>query len=268
MFLPYETMQPVVDALGVGSSIPEQLKTYGVPFPTIAAGARLGGFGIPFDLGFKFGMIPEQAKDLFSDKVTADFLLVGGDVRFPVIKGKGLVPTLAVGGGYTFLRGQIGIPIADSQTIDLAPYLDDYDGDVAANVHTLDFTAPELGFSWDTHTIDAKAQASWKLLLFTPTIGIGAAYGISNAGGGLFSEVTYNTDSTLTEEQMREVLEAAGYPVPTDTGLEVSSKANGWSFWVFGGPARNIFFIKVDLGAMYNFLNGDYGGSINVRLQL
>ena len=59
-----------------------------------------------------------------------------------------------------------------------------------------------------------------------------------------------------------------GYPVPTATGIEVVSDANGWSFWVFGGTAINIFFVKVDLSAMYNFLNGDYGGSVNVRLQL
>jgi hypothetical protein len=47
----------------------------------------------------------------------------------------------------------------------------------------------------------------------------------------------------------------------------VLSKANGWSFWVYGGTAINIFFIKVDLSAMYNFLNGDYGLSANLRVQ-
>ena len=122
MFLPYETMEPVVTALNVGASIPQSSsKTYGLPFPTIAAGARLGGFGIPFDLGFKFGMIPEKAKDLFSQNVTADYFLIGGDVRFPVIKGKGLVPTLSVGGGYTFLRGRIGITdaISGPETVDI-----------------------------------------------------------------------------------------------------------------------------------------------------
>jgi hypothetical protein len=58
-----------------------------------------------------------------------------------------------------------------------------------------------------------------------------------------------------------------GYPTPSASGFEVSSAANGWSFWVFGGTAINIFFVKIDLSAMYNFLNGDYGGSVNVRLQ-
>ena len=266
MFLPYESIEPVVTALGVGSSIPEELKTLGLPFPTIAAGARLGGFILPFDMGFKFGMIPEEAKDLFSEDVTADFFLIGGDVRFPVVKGKGLIPTLSVGGGYTFLRGRIGITdVSASQTINLYDYLQPIYG---GTTHELIFTEPDLTFNWDTHTIEAKAQASWNLLLFTPHVGLGAAYGISNAGGGLSSTVVYSNDAGVTEDQMKDVLESLGYPIPTANGLEVISEANGWSFWVYGGTAINIFFIKVDLSAMYNFLNGDYGASVNLRLQL
>lgn len=266
MFLPYESMQPIVDALGVGSSIPQELKTYGLPFPTIAAGARLGGFVLPFDMGFKFGMIPEEAKDLFSEDLTADFFLIGGDVRFPVVKGKGLIPTLSLGGGYTFLRGRIGITdVSASQTINLYDYLQPIYG---GTTHELIFTEPDLTFNWDTHTIEAKAQASWNLLLFTPHVGFGAAYGISNAGGGLSSTVVYSNDAGVTEDQMKDVLESLGYPVPTANGLEVISEANGWSFWVYGGTAINIFFIKVDLSAMYNFLNHDYGASVNLRLQL
>ena len=264
MFLPYETIEPIVTTLGVGSSIPQELKTYGIPFPTIAAGARLGGFGLPFDMGFKFGMIPEEAKDLFGQDVTADYFLIGGDIRLPVVKGKGLLPTVSIGGGYTFLRGQVGITdVSASEVIDIS------DPMVTAGypgVHTLTLTNPDLIFRWDTHTIEAKAQASWNALIFTPSIGIGTAYGISNAGGGLSSTVVYAGPNDLATVQS--VFEGYGYTVPTATGLEVVSDANGWSFWVFGGTAINLFFIKVDLSAMYNFLNGDYGGSVNVRVQL
>ena len=264
MFLPYETIEPIVTTLGVGSSIPQELKTYGIPFPTIAAGARLGGFGLPFDLGFKLGMIPESAKDMFSQNVTADYFLIGGDIRLPVIKGKGIVPTVSVGGGYTFLRGQIGITdVAPSEVIDISVPMNDalYPG-----THTLTLTEPDLVFNWDTHTIEAKAQASWNLAILTPSLGIGAAYGISNAGGGLSSTLVYGGPNDLATVQS--VFAGYGYPVPTATGIEISSAANGWSFWVFGGTAINIFFVKIDLSAMYNFLNGDYGGSVNVRLQL
>jgi len=264
MFLPYESMQPIVSALNVESSIPQELKTYGLPFPTIAVGARLGGFIFPFDLGFKFGMIPEQAKGLFSENVTADYFLIGGDVRFPLLKGHGLLPTLSVGGGYTFLRGNIGIvDISSGETIDISPVM------IAAGYgggHTLTITDPDLVFSWDTHTIEAKAQASWNLLLFTPHLGIGAAYGISNAGGGLFSTLAYGGPNDL--DTVKSVFASAGYPIPTAQGIEIVSAANGWSFWVYGGTAINIFFLKLDLSAMYNFIGGGWGASANVRVQL
>jgi len=275
MFIPYENIEPIVTTLGAGSSIPQELKTYGVPFPTIAVGARLGGFGLPFDMGFKLGMIPESAKDLFSDNITADYLLIGGDVRLPVVKGKGLIPTLSIGGGYTFVRGRIGITdaIAGPETVDITDMMNvagytTYGSELLS--YTLDFTDPDLVFSWDTHTIEAKAQASWNALIFTPSIGIGAAYGISNAGGGLSSAMVYSEDGTpnanLTD--LQDAFAYYGYPAPTATGIEVVSDANGWSFWVFGGTAINLFFVKIDLSAMYNFLNGDYGGSVNVRVQL
>jgi len=36
---------------------------------------------------------------------------------------------------------------------------------------------------------------------------------------------------------------------------------------VYGGTAFNIFFVKLDLSAMYNIVNGGYGGAVNVRIQ-
>jgi hypothetical protein len=267
MFIPYETMEPIVTTLGVGSSIPQQLKTYGIPFPTIAAGARLGGFGLPFDLGFKLGVIPESAKDLFSDNVTADYFLIGGDVRLPVVRGKGLVPTVSIGGGYTFVRGRIGVTdVASEQRINIHDAMVGYG--YPEDTYELIVANPDLVFTWDTHTIEAKAQASWNLFVLTPSLGIGAAYGISTAGGGLDSALTYEVGGVPGNlADVQTVFESYGYTVPTASGIEVISKANGWSFWVYGGTAINIFFLKVDLNAMYNFLNGDYGLSANLRLQ-
>jgi hypothetical protein len=272
MFLPYETIEPIISELGVGTTVPQQLQTYGIPFPTIAAGARLGGFGLPFDMGFKFAIIPEEAKELFSPDITADFFLIGGDVRLPVVKGKGLIPTLSIGGGYTFIRGRIGITdVSSTETINITDMMTGA-GVTGPGMDTLVFTDPDLVFTWDTHTIEAKAQASWNALIFTPSIGIGAAYGISNAGGGLSSTMEYYEDGSAIPTSDLTNLQTAfayyGYPTPSASGFEVVSDANGWSFWVFGGTAINLFFVKIDLSAMYNFLNGDYGGSVNVRVQL
>ena len=264
MFLPYEAVKPVIDGMGFGSSVPSELKTYGVPFPAIAADARLGGFILPFDVGVKFGFIPEQAKAMFSDKVTADYILAGVDARMRLVEGRGLLPTISAGAGYNFMQGTLGInDVSPGETIDISQPMNQagYVG-----LHQLIITDPDIVFSWDSHTIQAKAQASWNLAILTPHVGFGAAHGFSNAGGGLFSTLAYAGPNDLVTAQ--QVFEDAGYTVPTAEGLEIISDANGWSFWVYGGTAFNIFFVKLDLSAMYNFLSGAYGASANVRIQL
>ena len=270
MFLPYEAVKPVVDGLGVASSIPDQLKTYGVPFPAIAADARLGGFILPFDVGVKFGFIPEKAKTLFSDEVTADYLLAGVDARLRLVEGRGVLPTVSAGAGYNFMRGTIGVAdVKFSETIDITSVMGAAGyATGGGEIYELIITDPDLAFSWDTHTIQGKAQASWNLAILTPHVGLGAAYGFSNAGGGLFSSLAYNTNTAVTFSQVQDAFDSFGYPIPTVDGLEITSDANGWSFWVYGGTAFNIFFIKLDLSAMYNFLSGTYGASANVRIQL
>jgi len=270
MFLPYEAVEPVVSNLGL--SVPSALKTYGVPFPAIAADARLGGFILPFDIGVKFGFIPEEAKDLFSDKVTADYLLAGADVRLRLTEGKGLLPTISAGAGYNYMQGTLGIKDAGTgdTTIDITDVMNlAYDPDFPANEYTLTITDPDLIFNWETHTIQAKAQASWDLALLTPHVGFGAAHGFSTAGGGLFSTLVYDPGTSGRPFQdVQDAFESLGYPIPTAQGLEINSEANGWSFWVYGGTALNIVFLRLDLSAMYNFLSGAYGASANVRIQL
>jgi hypothetical protein len=266
MFLPYDAIKPVVDGLGVGSSVPDQLKTFGVPFPAVALDARLGGFVLPFDVGFKFGFIPEKAKELFSDKVTADYLLAGADVRLSLAEGSGPMPTISVGAGYNFMQGTLGInDVSAGEDIDISSIMVPIHG---PGSYILTITDPDIAFSWDTHTIQGKAQASWDLALLTPHVGFGTAYGFSNAGGGLFSTLSYNNANGTDLDDVKNAFDNLGYPIPTSEGIEIVSDANGWSFWVYGGTAFNIVFIKLDLSAMYNFLSGTYGASVNVRIQL
>jgi hypothetical protein len=266
MFLPYESVEPVVDGLGVGAEIPEALETYGVPFPAIAADARLGGFILPFDVGVKFGFIPDKAKDLFSDKVTADYLLAGFDARLRLVEGSRFVPTISAGAGYNFLRGTVGInDVSPGETINIDAIMEPLYG---VGTYELTITDPDLAFNWDTHTIQGKAQASWDLAVLTPHVGFGVAYGFADAGGGLFSSLSYNNENGTDLTDVQNAFEALGYTVPTSEGIEVVSDANGYSFWVYGGTAINIVFVSLDLSAMYNFLSGAYGASANVRIQL
>jgi hypothetical protein len=265
--IPYDFVKPLITDLNL--SLPSEfdyIEKWGMPIPAIALDARIGGFALPFDIGLKFGYIPDSLRDKMS-RINADYLLAGGDVRFRVVEGRRFMPTVSVGGGYTYLEGNIGIPdVTSSTTIDLPHVLP------LVAPYTLEITSPELTFAMQTSTFVGKVQASWDLAILTPHLGIGAAYGLSKAGGGLSSDVLYNgspmTDADI--QNIKDVLASYGYTVDEldNTGISLSSDADGYSFWVYGGTAINIFFIKVDLSAMYNLVSNSYGGAVNVRFQL
>jgi hypothetical protein len=270
--IPYDVVSPLIDDLSL--SLPSEFKyieKWGLPIPAAALDARVGGLLLPFDVGFKFGFVPEKLREKLG-KINLDYTLVGGDIRVPLLQERGILPTLSISGGYTFMRGNIGIPDVfntGNYQVDLQPY----GGGI------LQATAPELNMIWDTHTFVGKVQASKKLLLFTPHIGLGAAYGASDVGGGVSSKVEYDDPPTGDGFQdlapsdidtITTLLSAAGQPVPdlSSESILVTATEGGLSFWVYGGTAINIAFIKIDLSAMYNILGKSYGGAVNVRFQL
>ncbi|MBA7476845.1 hypothetical protein ES707_12241 [subsurface metagenome] len=266
--MPYDFVDPLISQLGV--TLPSEFKyleQWGLPIPAAALDARLGGFFFPFDVGFKIGFVPDQLREKLG-KVNLEYMLVGGDVRIPLLKDRGLVPALSISGGYTFMRGNVGVPDivgTGNYVIDMLP--SPYD------TASITVTAPELTFTWETHTMVAKLQASKNLLIFTPHVGLGAAYGISEAGGGLSSEVTgtnIDINDPAEVQALQDALALAVLPVPDldSDSILVTSAANGYSFWIYGGTAINILIVKVDLSAMYNIVNGGYGASVNVRVQL
>jgi len=265
--IPYDFVEPLITDLSL--SLPSEfdyIKKWGMPIPAYALDARIGGFALPFDIGLKFGYIPEKLREKLG-KINADYLLAGGDVRLRVVEGRGLLPSLSVGGGYTFLEGNIGIPdVAGSTIINLpnvVPLVFPYE---------LTITSPELTFAMQTSTFVGKVQASWDLAILTPHLGIGAAYGLSKAGGGLSSDVLYNGSpmSAADIQNIKDVLAIYGYTIDEldNTGISITSDADGYSFWVYGGTAINIVFISIDLSAMYNIVSKSYGGAVNVRVQL
>lgn len=272
VMLPLEGFNKVTENFGV--EIPQELMflgDLGIPFPAAVIDARLGGIILPFDLGFKIGLIPEPLKEQLGDQFTLDYLMVGGDIRVPLLKDKGFVPAISIGAGYTYFRGGVGIPGLLGGGLDLGTTDTGY-APLDAELQQLSFSDPELTFNWESHVIDLKAQLSKNLFIITPYIGLGASYGISQAGGGLTSEVLYG-GSPITDAQIQDIYDAfggAGMSAPelSDQGLLVSSSANGFAFRAYGGTSINIFFIKVDVSVMYNVTSNSLGAQAGVRFQL
>ena len=233
---------------------------YGIPFPTYVVDARVGIPFLPIDIGAKVGVLtPEMTESLTTD-FSVDYVLAGFDIRTPIIKGNFILPAITLSAGYNYLSGGINASVSgvgDLSSIDLnaIPGLSDA---------SLTYNNPDIRFAWETHTADFKLQASKKLLIFTPYVGLGYAYGWSKAGGGISSKITYNN---ATEDQVRDALEAAGYNVElSGDSFAILAEATGGSLRAFGGLSVNLFILKLDLNAMYNVITESLGASANVRI--
>jgi hypothetical protein len=265
--IPYSAVEPIITL--VGASIPAELtalQTYGIPLPAAAIDARIGGFILPFDIGLKFGTIPPALQSMLGP-ISVDYVLAGADFRLALLKDQGLSPALSVGVGYTYFKGSIGLAgvIPGGTDVDITQIMN-YAG--YAGTYSLSFTDPDLTFDWQSNVVELKAQLSKQILFFTPHIGLSGAYGISKAGGGLNSTMTYNATGPATEAQMQQVFVDNGYPAPTSQGMAVSSPANGWSFRAYGGIDIALLILHVDVNASYNILTGSVGGGANIRIQL
>ncbi|MFP4561665.1 MAG: hypothetical protein ACLFRY_00020 [Spirochaetia bacterium] len=288
------------------------MKNYGLglPFPAATTDLRIGGLGLPFDIGFKFGMLPAFARDEIRRAVPEiqqlDYLLWGADIRMALIKERkrSIVPDITVGGGYNYFRGKLamggiiddfqmnGIILPDADQVSADDQSTWEDADTYTNTYDVNFDSPEVGFQWESHVIDFKAQISKKLLLlFTPYAGVGASYGRSRAGGGIYSGMTVSGDGNYDDLdrdlqnaiEIYEQITAAGMD-PADYGMEdlsgmtipdpsvadgfvVNQWVNGWGFRVYGGLSINLWVLKIDASIMYDILAQSLGAQAGVRLQ-
>jgi hypothetical protein len=260
--IPLSAVASLVSA--VGAVLPPEVSSvtgFGFPVPAYTADLRLGGFALPFDLGLKVGYLPPDA--LQGLPFTVDYLLIGGDVRFALLKEDILLPAISVGAGYTFMHGKIGIGGLLPGGITLASFTFPDN-----SVHTLGFTNPSLNFAWDTNVIDLKAQISKSLLIITPYLGVGASYGISSAGGGVSSAMTVDgSPASQSDIDAINSMTGGSYTLQ-NPGIQVLSSANGWAFRAWGGLSLNILVLRLDLNVLYNFTSGSLGGSAGARIQI
>ena len=259
--IPFAATESIASSFGISmeDQFPAFLTQYGLPLPAYSIDARVGGFLIPFDIGFKIGYIPDETKALMPDSMSGlNYMLIGGDFRFALVQDKRVAPDVSIGLGLYHLDGSFSMPglLGGNQEI--------------TNVggHTISLSDPELYFYWNTWTVDAKAQVSKDILFITPYLGLGASYAWSEAGGGLESEVLYD-GNPITQTDIDTINSILGDDAPdlSDTNIVVGSEVTGWAFRAFGGVSFNIFFLRVDVNALYNFISQSIGASVNVRLQ-
>jgi hypothetical protein len=272
--IPSEPVKKVLQAFSI--TLPKQfsyVEKYGFPVPAYTFDARLGGFALPFDVGVKVGYLPPDMMQNMGLPLSLNYLLAGADIRFALLKDRGLVPALSLGAGYSFMKGSLSVPGLLSGPLTIGNF-EVPDGSGGVTTHTLSLTDPSLNLSWDTNVIEVKAELSKTLLIFTPYLGAGALFAVgSHAGGGVQSSLLLD-GSTPTQAQIDDIIQAftaAGQTPPdlSTKGIIVQKAAPvGWAGRLFGGISMTLLVLRLDLGALYSFPGGSFGGSVNLRVQL
>ncbi|TVR88141.1 MAG: hypothetical protein EA428_12230 [Spirochaetaceae bacterium] len=258
--IPYAALKSAADDLG--ADLPGIADTLGLPMPGYTVEARMGGIIWPFDIGLKVGALPDS--DLFLPSGwELDYLLVGGDIRVPILHGRGPLPVVSAGVGFNYLRGGV---TASGVLGDITVAEVEYGtGGETANVVLTD---PKLEFEWSSRVLDFKLQASKRFFVITPYLGLGASYAWSEAGGGVKSSLdVQNISGGESAEDVKAAIRNQ-YPQFDTDGFAVTSDVTGFGLRTFGGFSFNVLIARLDFTLMYDFLGQNLGATTGARIQL
>ena len=210
--------------------------------PTIAADARIGGFFLPFDIGFAICGLDTSNMGLDDkiDPVSADYFSVGGDIRYKVFELNAFETRFSAGAGLYYTKGSIKID----------------DSEYASGK-----------FEFDTTSFFLSAQASAKFLIFVPFAGMKV----------MFSKT--NVDWSVNDIKWKKIL-SGNYDSAIEKAIawkllpsRVSGGADSGFFedihpLVFGGVGLDAGPIDITFSASFDFLSQIGGGAFSLRVAL
>jgi hypothetical protein len=238
---------------GGASMLPGEM-TY-LPIPTGLAELRIGGFMLPFDIGVKVDVIPNLEIPMDNATTRFDYTLFGFDIRYSILEDRLVIPGVSVAAGFNFTNGRITSGMGAVPVYEFSGY-------------TAEIVNPTAGFEWKNFTLDFRAQVSKKLLIITPYAGLGASFGWSEIDYGLSGHVNFTgpNGNSVGEDAVEGLI--PGILDLDDDGISASKENFDFGLRAFGGLSFNILVIRIDLTAMFNFLDQNFGGSLGVRFQL
>jgi hypothetical protein len=226
-------------------------------FPAYTAETRLGGFFLPFDIGLKFGMLPETK--LWGTSTKMNYLLLGASLRYAVLDGKTrlLLPNISIGLGFNYLKS--GLSSSVGQGVDI---------DVPGTSDRITLERPDVELAWSSKSLELTLQISKTILLITPYLGLGASYSWSEVGYDADANVLYNGHAITQPE-----IDAIGNNVLGGInlgagGLSSSKKDSAFGLRGFGGISLNLMVFRLDMTGLFNFLDKNYGAQVGLRVQL
>lgn len=123
-------------------------------FPTFNVNAKIGGFVLPFDVGFSAFCFNTKDVQNIIKNIDLDFFTIGGNVRYAILQGIGLLPKWSIGVGYYYSKGAIGKS----------------SGNASVKV------------TYQTQTFVAETQISKTFIFVTPFIGFRAIFSDTDIG--------------------------------------------------------------------------------------
>lgn len=170
-------------ALGVSrfrvSGLKESLKHVGTDlsvdeliFPTLALEGRIGGFILPFDIGVRFGFLPEVELQ----GIGVDYLHYGADIRYALVKENLILPNISLGLGYYGTRGNLSYQFTVEQLTRVN----------FPSITTDKAEKLEIGFN--TNVIDGRLQVSKSFVFVTPYAGFGLSFAMTDSSYELIKE--------------------------------------------------------------------------------
>jgi len=240
----------LTEQIGAGGELPDISRLL---LPGYTIEARVGGFILPFDVGLKFGTLPNVA---IMENFYVDYLLLGGDIRYAIFRRSPL--NVSVGVGFSHLRG--GITARASGLGTSFSFVDPTTG----NTRSFSIGDPEAGLFWRSTTLDFTAQVSRRFLIITPYLGLGISHSWTAAGYDVRAAVTGDFDQDAIDRYLAGI---PGINVST-SGITSTIYNNAIGARIFGGLALNLAVFRVDLTGILCLRNADYGLTLGLRFQL
>ena len=220
------------------SDIPETLV-----FPTLAGDLRVGGFILPFDVGFSFmSLSPFESlidSALGDAPVNFSYFSIGGDIRYCLFKtGFGPLNVKISGmGGLYYTSGDLNL-----------------EDDSSKSSASMDFSAT---------TFYLGAQASAKLLVLVPYLGARVMFTSSEVNW----EVTPDWKELLGSSATGATETALLALMPKKFG---GGSENGFFDHirpqVYGGIGFDLFVLNITAVGSYDFVSNVFGAGLNLRL--
>lgn len=253
-------LSDIMDAASAGSGLDIQ-QNFNVPrivpFPAIAATARIGGIFLPFDAGvFIFSTVPGMIKDVHAGDYNADIdmLTVGADLRYAVYEGNLFAPKVSVGGGYIFTRSKVALDcnFSKSGTYTIAPQ----------SLNGTAYADSSIDTKINTHTLFAEVQVSKRLLVFTPYAGFKAMFSSVHADCSWDYNI-YGTGMVGGVEQTL-TIEKNGSNFSIDNKFDIANI----SPQLFGGVGIDALIVQFALNGAWNIRTNHLSAGLSINIKM